>query len=371
MGDGWKMFLYDEEIARRIRERSAAMEERGEFDDWLLELVYDAKLFKLFVPAEYDGLAAALPDALRLFERAAWIDGALGWLVTIGSGGGFFSATLPEKEAAALFSGREAVLAGSGLPTGTAKPVDGGYRVSGRWKFCSGSTFASFYTANCLVERETGSEIRSFAFLPEQTEIIRDWEPLGLRATASHSIAVEDAFVPEGMTFDIASEPRFPDPIFRCPFLPFAQTSFAAAAIGIARHYLEEARAFAEARAPEWRAANPRRLDALAGEIGRQERRLGDAAERFYGAVDRTWAEFAGAGGIGLPEGLWQEAGRLSQEAAAVARGGAQAVFPYLGMTALLREHPLSRTWRDLHTITQHSVLLPLGDDLPESEKGS
>jgi alkylation response protein AidB-like acyl-CoA dehydrogenase len=323
------MFLYDENSVRRIRERSAAMEKIGEPEPWLLELAYAAKLFKLFVPEEYGGAAAGLPEALR------------------------------------LFSGREAVLAGSGMPTGKARPVPGGYRVSGTWRFCSGSTFASFFTANCEVEAEAeaegGSPIRSFAFMPEQVRIVRDWEPLGLRATASHSIAVEDVFVPETMTFDITSEPRFGHPIYRVPFLAFAQTSFAAAAIGIGRHYLEEAGRFAKEKAPAWRESQPGRLAALEAELAQRRDQLEAAAEGFYAETERAWERFAREGGrVADPDGLWREAGRLSQEAAAVARSGAQAVFPYLGMTALLAEHPLSRTWRDLHTIAQHAVLLPV-----------
>lgn len=352
-------FLYDEDHIRRIREASARMERRGEIEDWLLELTYDAKLFKLFVPRELGGWAAGLPEALRAFERTAWADGAYGWLVTIGAGGGFFCAALPEREAASLFAPREAVLAGSGMPTGTAKPVrGGGFRVEGSWKYCSGSTFATFFTANCLIEKNGGSELRSFAFLPHQVQIIRDWNPMGMRATASHSIAVRDALVRESMTFDITAEPRLPHPIYRVPFLAFAQTSFAAVAIGVARHYLDEAREFAALKASEWSASSPKRTGALLAAIESAERRLGEAAGRFYAEADGAWAVFE-AEGV-LPEERWDAVGRASIDAAEIARGSAQAVFPLLGMTGLISDHPLNRTWRDLHTVTQHSVLLPL-----------
>ncbi|RUS46779.1 acyl-CoA dehydrogenase [Cohnella sp. AR92] len=353
------MFLYDNEAIRRIRELSPKMEAAGRIDDWLLEQVYDERLFKLFVPNEYNGRMTPLPEALKLFERAAWADGALGWLVTIGSGGGFFAATIPEREARALFSGREAVLAGSGLPTGKAIPVEGGYRVNGRWQFCSGSTFASFFTANCLIEREgQPDEMRSFAFRPEQVEIIRDWNSFGLRATASHSISVADAFVPAEMTFDIVSEPRFEDAIYRYPFLPFAQVSFASASLGMSRHFLEECRLFLEQKSGIWREKNPARLKALEDCLGEQERRREEASEAFYRTVEATWAEFEAS--RELPEESWKEISRVSQEAAAIARAGSEAIFPLLGMTALQHDHPLNRTWRDLHTVTQHSVLLPL-----------
>jgi alkylation response protein AidB-like acyl-CoA dehydrogenase len=341
------------------------MERRGELDDWLLEKVYDDKLFKLFVPRELNGLASGLPEALRAFERMSWIDGSLGWLVTIGSGGGFFAATLPARSAAELFSGRQAVLAGSGMPTGTARKIDGGYRVSGSWSFCSGATFATFFTANCKIDRGKGAseeaEIRSFAFLPKQVSVEKDWNPLGLRATASHTIEVRDAYVPDEMTFDILAEPRYDDPIYRYPFLAFAQTSFAAASIGVARHFLEECGLFAAGKAPEWRGTSPRRLAALERAIAERSAALAEASDRFYERVDATWETFAAAGS--LTDLARREIGRVSQEAAAAARTGSEAIFPLLGMTALRFDHPLSRTWRDLHTVTQHSVLLPENEE--------
>lgn len=352
------MFLYDHAQVEKIRDHALEREKRGEIEAWLLELIYDAKLFKTFVPQELGGLGAGMPQALRLFERAAWIDGAFGWLVTIGAGGGFFSATLPEQEAVALFSGRDAVLAGSGMPTGTAQRTDGGYIVSGEWKYCSGSTYASFYTANCMIEGEGEPRMRSFAFLPEQVEIIRDWNSLGLRATSSHSIRVQSSFVPESMTFDIASEPRYDDPIYRVPFLPFAQTSFAAVSIGIARHFLEECRTFVAGKASEWSETQPGRLEALLAAVGREEQRLTEASDPFHTIVESSWEAFVQEGELS-PE-RWDEVGQVSQQAASTARSGAQTLFPLLGMTGLLQEHPLNRTWRDLHTVTQHSVLLSL-----------
>ncbi|THF78057.1 acyl-CoA dehydrogenase family protein [Cohnella fermenti] len=355
------MRLYDGEEAARIRERSAAMEAAGEIDGALLDLAYEERLFKLFVPSELNGRMTPLPEAARLFERASWIDGAFGWLVTIGSGGGFFAGTLPEEEARRLFSGREAVLAGSGMPTGRAVSVPGGYAVNGRWSFCSGSTFASFFTANVMIEREgEAAEMRSFAFLPEQVEIVRDWNPLGLRATASHTIEVKDAFVPAEMTFDIVSEPRLDDAIYRYPFLPFAQVSFAASSLGVYRHYLDECRLFAEQKSEAWREKSPQRLQALIGELEEQEGRLARASDDFYRTIDRTWQTFERE--RTLPDEDWEAVSRASREAASVARSGSEAIFPLLGMTALRYDHPLSRTWRDLHTVTQHSALLPLAE---------
>ncbi len=325
----------------------------------LLASIYEAKLFKLFVPEELNGLMLPLPEALRVFAEASEIDGSFGWLVTIGSGGGFFSAALPTAQARELFGPANAVVAGSGHPNGIAHPVEGGYRVSGQWKYCSGSTFASLYTANCRIDKGDGAEpeIRSFAFLPDQVRIVRDWHSFGLKGTDSHSMAVDDAFVPEERTFSIMSPPRYDDPIFRYPFLPFAQTSFAAVCLGICRHFLSEARSLVASKRAVWEAAKPGRAEVTERAIAEQETKLESDAMRFYETVERTWDAFVGTGE--MQESDQGEVGWTCQELSRSALAYAHTVFPLLGMDALMEDRPINRIWRDLHTVTQHSVLVP------------
>lgn len=320
--------------------------------------IYDAKLFKQFVPEELNGLMLPLPEALRVFAEASEIDGSFGWLVTIGSGGGFFSAALPPEQARELFGPANAVVAGSGHPNGVAVPVEGGYRVSGQWKYCSGSTFASLYTANCRIDRGDGTEpeIRSFAFLPEQVRVIRDWNSFGLKGTDSHSMAVDEAFVPSERTFSIMSPPNYDDPIFRYPFLPFAQTSFAAVCLGICRHFLAEARSFVASKRAEWDTAKPGRAEGTERAISEQEAKLETDAVHFYETVERTWDAFVAAGE--MSEVDQAEVGQVCQALSRSALAHAHTIFPLLGMAVLMEDHPINRIWRDLHTVTQHAVLV-------------
>jgi alkylation response protein AidB-like acyl-CoA dehydrogenase len=351
------MSIFHDEIIRKVRDYSFNMEHNGALSPEILEFIYAAKLFKLFVPIKFDGLQAELPAALRIFEQAAEVDGSFGWLITIGSGGGFFSATLPPETAAKLYSDPKAVVAGSGHPSGKAKPVPGGYTVSGQWKYCSGSSYATIFTANCMVEQGEEAVMRSFAFMPEQVQIIRDWKAFGLKATESHSIAVDAVFVPEEHTFSIASEPHLQDPIYRYPFLQFAQTSFAAVCIGIWRHFVQEARDMAEQLRTKWDASNPQRYAAFLDKLEGEDRILKQAVQQFYETVDASWLDFVQHDE--LSEQAGQEVSRDSQSIARAALNCAHKLFPLLGMTALMEDRPLNRIWRDLHTVTQHAVLVP------------
>lgn len=90
--EGWTCLMTN--LIRTIREWALHMEKRGELAPEILESIYDHRLFKLFVPEELGGRMTSLPASLRLFEEASWIDGNLGWLITIGSGGGYFAASI-------------------------------------------------------------------------------------------------------------------------------------------------------------------------------------------------------------------------------------------------------------------------------------
>ncbi|RKP50069.1 acyl-CoA dehydrogenase [Cohnella endophytica] len=348
-------------MARRIQ---ADANERGQGDaiaPSIIAYMYEAKLFKLFVPRELGGAMLPLPEAVKVFEEASRIDGSFGWLATIGSGGGFFSATLPLEQSKLIFAPEKALVAGSGHPNGVAKPTEGGYLVTGQWKYCSGAPYASVFTANCRIEGTLGAEavIRSFAFLPEQVNIIRDWNAFGLKATESHSIEVCNVFVPAERTFDIMSDPHYDDPIFKYPFMPFAQTSFAAVCLGICGHFLEEVRAFAESRRADWSIGRPERFATLLRTVEDQAIAFERTKEQFHGTMERTWVAFVENDGD-MSEDHQREVSDVCQGVARSVLAYTHMLVPLLGMTVLMEDHPLNRIWRDLLTASQHSVLAPV-----------
>lgn len=355
--------MFNEETVQAIREQSHKMEQTGEPTPQVLDFIYEHDLFKLFVPGELGGKMTPLPDALRIFEETAWIDGSLGWLVSIGSGGGFFTSAISPEVSHTLFSNREAVIAGSGFPSGRAKQVEGGFVVSGQWKYCSGSTHATIFTANAVIENETSTapHIRSFIFLPEQVRIHQDWNAFGLKATASHSISVEKEFVPEAMTFDLMQNPfHFHDPIFHYPFVPFAQTSFAVIAIGIGRHFLEEANNLLEQNRASWAASSPDRVAFVSGKIKEMERLFNRRVDDFYQIVDDSWDQHLRQ--QPLTEDQQQQISLKCKETAQAILRCAGSIFPFLGIQAVMEETPVNRTWRDLQTACQHSLLIPFQD---------
>ncbi|MCR8644983.1 acyl-CoA dehydrogenase [Paenibacillus sp. N1-5-1-14] len=351
------MTLFHSQVVDTIRACSAEMDQTGIASKQILDVIVEQGLFKLFVPQDLGGLMTPMPEAFRIFEQGSWIDGTFGWLITIGSGGGFFTATMPPTTSKRLYMRDDAVVAGSGHPMGTAVKVDGGYNVNGQWRFCSGSTHATLFTANSWITDENATEppvMRSFTFLPDQVNIIADWNAFGLRATSSYSIEVVDAFVPDEMTFDIMSEPYYDEPIFKYPFKQFAEGSFAAVSMGLGRHFLEEARSMVSRYQDKW--SHTDRYAFVMKQIGQAEMNLSGAIADFYSSIEDSWNKHIS--GEPLTEEHLEEVSRKCKKVVRVAVQGAELIYPYLGIHAVMQDTLINRIWRDLHTASQHAMLI-------------
>ncbi len=85
-------------------------------------------------------------------------------------------------------------------PRGTAVKVDGGYRVTGRKSFASqapaGVVLSTMFTYD---DAEQGQRVLNMAvpFASEGVAIDENWDPLGMRGTASHDVTFDDVFVPD------------------------------------------------------------------------------------------------------------------------------------------------------------------------------
>jgi alkylation response protein AidB-like acyl-CoA dehydrogenase len=120
------------------------------------------------------------------------------------------------------FSEGGAAAAGK-APFGTlARPVDGGYVVSGKKIFASLAGAADFYGVLCTLDKpgQGGGSQRDALYLAvpadaEGVKVVGDWDPLGMRGTVSRTLLLHEVFVPhsarlmpEGLYYQAAA--RFP-----------------------------------------------------------------------------------------------------------------------------------------------------------------
>jgi alkylation response protein AidB-like acyl-CoA dehydrogenase len=311
-----------------------------------------AGLFKLFLPADLGGGDRPLPDAVRVISRIAQADGAAGWAAMIGSGPNWFAGHMPPALAAAVFGPADSVVAGSGL-LGRATATDGGWRVDGRWRWCSGAPWATWFTFNAATDDGVITVAVPAADVALDTA---SWDVHGLRATASWDAALAGAFVPSAHAFVIdPAAPLRPEPIFRVPFFAFAEATMAAVAVGVARGLLDGFADLARTKVPTFGSVVLADQPVVRDRLARAEAAARAAARSLDVAVAAVW-DAAVAGRVAATDAELDV--RLAAcHAAVVAAEVAAAVQEHSGMTVLDRASPLGRAVADARALPQNAVV--------------
>jgi 3-hydroxy-9,10-secoandrosta-1,3,5(10)-triene-9,17-dione monooxygenase len=143
-----------------------------------------------------------------------------------------------------------ALISSSYAPTGKVARAEGGYRISGRWSFSSGSDHCQWVFLGGFVPPEAEGrppEMRTF-LLPRSDYTIDDnWHVAGLKGTGSKDIVVENAFVPEHRTHKLIDGFKRvspgnavnPSPLYKLPFGQIFVRSVSTSAIGAAQGALD------------------------------------------------------------------------------------------------------------------------------------
>jgi 3-hydroxy-9,10-secoandrosta-1,3,5(10)-triene-9,17-dione monooxygenase len=244
-------------MAPALRGRAAEGDSLRRLPDATIQDMKDAGFFRMLQPSRWGGhevdprtffevqwtLAAACPST-------AWVLGVVGvhaWQLAL----------FPlEAQQEVWGDDSSTLISSSYAPTGKVEIVEGGYRVSGRWSFSSGSDHCKWAFLGGFVPTAPGErpDMRTF-LLPRRDYRIEDnWHTMGLKATGSNDVVVEGAFVPEHRTHRLIDGFKRnspgnavnPSPLFRLPFGQVFVRSVSTTAIGVAQGALD---AYCEAAA--------------------------------------------------------------------------------------------------------------------------
>jgi indole-3-acetate monooxygenase len=230
-----------------IREHAEVLED-GRVPPPLVEALYDAGVFKAMLPREVGGLEVEPVEWVRMIEEFARINASVGWMAFIQSGVGLTFLDPERFERFRVRGGGRLILAMNlGRMGGKAVKVEGGYRISGRWPFASGSPFATWLGGLSVVCDQDGSPVpdasgqpqRLLAIWPaDQAKLIDTWDGLGLRGTGSGDFEISGLFVPqEQVNPGFYSAPRYDRALFRMKEMP--EAGHGAHALGVASAALE------------------------------------------------------------------------------------------------------------------------------------
>lgn len=357
-----------------IREHHKEIEREQRLPPALVKQMHAAGFYRLVIPRALGGLQADPLTFLRVVELLAEGVGSVGWNVANNSIGQLVTLGLPDEGVQEIYPpGANTVIAGTAVQGGgQAVPVEGGYRVSGRWTFGSGCRESTWMLGSFQIlddgqprRRPDGGSLYWRGVFPRtQAEIVEgSWDVSGLRGTGSFDWTIEDVFLPERRTVAHIGVPldnqwsRWPGLTYALPSQAWVGPHHSAVITGIARAGIEALIQLANEKTPRGRTGmlceNPQVQDA----VGRADAIL-NAGRGYRGAmIADLWNTIA----AGKETTLEQRARcRLaSTYAADSAREAMDLVYRHGGSTSFKRESRLAECWRDLHVVGQTVTIAP------------
>ena len=338
-----------------FQQEALTSEQRGTWTEHWLNKATAKKLFHLLVPQRYGGYQMPLPELLPILEQASYLDGSLGWTLTLGSGAGVFAAYMNPDFARKQFAKPETFITGSGYQAGTAKKTSGGFKATGKWKYATGAPHATLFTAPCLLEKISKAAVRReptkvLTFYPDEVQIKQSWNSYGLKATASHDFEVHEITVPAKRTFTIHPDHLIIDePLYRFPFESFAICTLAASFSGMARRFLNEASEIIIERNDQ---AKVQTDDLIKSQdaVHTQWQRLHDEANSAWDLCRQ---------GQDVTQKQQNKIAHAAKQLTSLSLDHAQRWYLHCGMQILEETSRINRAWRDLHTACQHKLLTP------------
>jgi alkylation response protein AidB-like acyl-CoA dehydrogenase len=357
-----------------LRDYREEIEREQRLPQALVERLRAAGFYRLLIPRSLGGLQVDPLTYLRVVELLAEGAGSVGWNIANNSIGQLVTLGLPDEGVRELYAhGADTGIAGTAVQGGgQAVPVDGGYRVSGRWRFGSGCQESAWMLGSFQVldgdrprRNPDGTSLYwRGVFSRAEAEIVPgSWDVAGLRGTGSFDWTVEDVFLPVRRTMVHAGIPldnqweRWPGITYALPTQAWVGPHHSAVITGVARAGIDALIELAGDKTPRGRTGmlceNPQVQDA----VGRADAIL-NAGRVYRGAMI---AELWNAVASGKETTLEQRARcRLAAVYAAdSARQAMDLMYRHGGSTSFERESRLAECWRDLHVVGQTVTIAP------------
>jgi alkylation response protein AidB-like acyl-CoA dehydrogenase len=336
----------------------------------VMSALHDAELFRMCLPPWLGGGEAAPRIVLQVIEIIAAVDASTAWCLGQALGCSRMAGFLDRSVAKEVFGNPDAVLAW-GPPDGSANAVavDGGYRVTGKWRLVSGIRNANWLGPICAVCEPDGTPRRDAdgkpvtrsMLLPISSATLTDvWHVIGLRGTGSDSFAIDDLFVPEAFSLhrDSPLDRREDGPLYRLGLSPFYAVAFAGVALGVARTTLDDFILLAAEKKPSHWSVVMRENPAVQRQVAEAEANLGSARSYLFDMLDAAWDS-------GHPPDAWplELRARLRiacTHAVTQSRGVVEFAYQAAGSGAIFQGNPFERRFRDINTVAQQAQGQPI-----------
>jgi alkylation response protein AidB-like acyl-CoA dehydrogenase len=339
---------------RVVEENIAALDEAG--------------LLSIMRPKRFGGLETDFRTKLEVSRELARGCGSTSWVTSLMNVCSWFVGLYAEQAQIDVWGDvRSNRVAGVLAPTATATAIDGGWRVTGRWSWASGSAHAQWALVGVPVLDEHGAFAdHGVVLIPMDEVTIEDtWFVAGMCGTASNTIVADDVFVPSHRYLSVVDAiqgrnqaPFANEALYQSAFIPVAALILAGPQLGLAQAALDLVVEKASKRAVsytfyETQVASPSFQLAVAKAAS-----LSDSAHLH---AYRAAAEIDEAAHAGIyPDYDARAKARMDTGASvAFAREAIRILVSAHGASSFADSSPLQRIWRDSEVASRHAVVSP------------
>jgi indole-3-acetate monooxygenase len=326
----------------------------------LVSALIENGVYRSLMPKSIGGFESPPVVFMQMLEEIAKADASTAWCVGQCSVVAMTAAYLDLDVARQVFSKPDDIMAWGAIAH-EVQSVPGGYTISARWDFASGSRQANWLGAHVQVLEADGTrrmkpngtpEVRTIVFPASSATMHEVWDVIGLCGTGTDSYSVENLFVPDNFAAlrDDFSALREKGPLYGITTYSMFGLGFGAVALGVARATLDAATDLARKKHSVGIAAM-KDNSAVQGLIGRTEAKLRAARAYHFSTATEAWQEL-------LNTGRLSEQGRTAIRLSATytIHQAAEIVgtaYHMAGATAVFKSNPFERRLRDMHAISQ------------------
>lgn len=353
------------QVAPLLIPLQAEVERRNHYCEDVHQLFKNAGFYRTLVPKKYDGYEYSYTTFLRIVTEVMSGCANTGWQLCLGSSHALQIGTYMSEEGQDdLFASPDFIVPGTVVPSGQAEMQDdGGMKLSGIFRYCSGVPYGSHFIGHTFVN----GGLTSFVAAKEDYKIMDDWgATLGMKGSGSQSIEIKDAIIPAKFMkpVKVFGEPMLDqntnglrlhnNKMYAGSSICIALLSMLALGVGMAKNAQRTFEELMETKKTTFAPIVPRKESPMYqmwyGEaVGKVE----SAEAILISATDR-WMENCELGKIGMEDdmrilGLCREGINLAWESMS------EVFFRAAGSSEIMRGKRMERIWRDASTHYSHN----------------
>jgi alkylation response protein AidB-like acyl-CoA dehydrogenase len=205
--------------------------------------------------------------------------------------------------------------------------------------------------------RVADSEEVRMGFVPAtDVEIIDSWNVLGLNATGSHDVRIDDVFIPMDHSWSV-TEPFCwsSETLFRFPIYGMLAMGVAAVMLGIARGAIDDVLSLAADKIPTGSKRPLAQRAVVQDALARSTAQLDAARAYLRFEAERAWSSADSGGAV---DAMTRTRLRMAAtHAGDAATDVVERMFRVAGGTAIYRTSRLEQRFRDVNTAAQHMMI--------------